>query len=46
MTEYIEVSLEDYNNKTRLIKKQEGEILNLKKEIADLEEELNLLYSL
>ena len=35
MTEYIEVSLEDYNNKTRLIKKQEGEILNLKKEIAD-----------
>jgi cell division protein FtsB len=44
--EYIEVSLEDYNNKTRLIKKQEEEILNLKKEIADLEEELNLLYSL
>ena len=46
MTEYIEVSLEDYNNKTRLIKKQEEEISSLKKEIADLEEELNLLYNL
>lgn len=31
MIEYIEVSLEDYNAKTQLIKKQEEEIENLKK---------------
>ena len=34
---YIEVSLEDYNAKTRLIKKQEEEIKNLKNEIAKYE---------
>jgi hypothetical protein len=37
MTEYIEVSLEDYNNKTKLIKEQRVEIENLKKKIASLE---------
>jgi cupin superfamily acireductone dioxygenase involved in methionine salvage len=34
---YIEVSLEDYNSKTRLIKKREKEIKNLKDEISKLE---------
>jgi cell division septum initiation protein DivIVA len=42
--EYIEVSLEDYNNKTRLIKKQEEEISSLKKEIAGFEKALNQIY--
>ena len=41
MTEYIEVSLEDYNNKTRLIKKQEEEINYLKKKIESLKQALN-----
>jgi hypothetical protein len=39
MTEdkYIEVSLEDYNNKTKLIKEQRVEIEDLKKKIVELE---------
>ncbi len=40
---YIEVSLEDYNMKTRLIKKQEEEIRNLKKKISMFEKQYGVL---
>jgi hypothetical protein len=46
MTEYIEVSLEDYNNKTKLIKEQRVEIEDLKKRIAGLEKELRQIYNI
>ncbi len=47
MTEYIKVSLEDYNNnKTKLIKEQRVEIENLKKKIAGLEKELRRVYAM
>ena len=39
--EYIEVSLEDYNNKTEIIKQQRLEIENLKKKIVHLEGRYN-----
>ena len=45
MTEYIEVSLEDYNNKTKLIKEQRVEIENLKKKITRLEKALHQIYN-
>ena len=43
--EYIEVSLEDYNNKSRIIIEQREEIINLKKRITDLEKELHRVYN-
>jgi len=44
LTEYIEVSLEDYNNKTKLIKEYRVEIEDLKKKIAGLDRELRQIY--